>query len=170
MQKNAFDTMFTMINNIDGKIALIDIDKFEYLDEENNEKIWKKLKINELEYLPIVIHTNFFFDKNTKELHYNINYELLISHTTLCSSHTEKYTFLVDKSKKEPYSFKHTLTPNEDDNLNYYIKYNNENADSMFDVKHRYTVDSYISRNKQKLFSFANMLNSTYAKTKTYKK
>lgn len=143
------------------RIVLIESDYFEYLTTENNNIIWKKIKIEGLPFIPVIITTNAY--KKENKIIYNIYYELPYTHEDIMTSSNE--TFITEKDNEG----KSLLTtqikmPNKeyDNNINTPIRLDNQNIDIIKRVKKNNDIQlEYISKKRKQISKLNQLLDKS---------
>lgn len=145
------------------KLILIERDYFEYLTKENDELVWKKIKIEGLPFIPVIITTNSF--KKDNKTFYTINYELPYTHEYIITNSEE--TFITEKTEDG----KHIQTtqikmPNKkyDTNIDSPIRLDNQNIDIIKRLMSKSnTTIEYIRNKKEKISKLNELLDESTA-------
>ena len=116
--------------NFNEKLTLIESDYFEYLTKENEELVWKKIEIDGLPFIPVIITTNSY--KKDNKILYNLIYELPYTHEYIMTNSEE--TFITEKNEKGDHIRTTQIKmPNKkyDTNTDYPIRLDNQNIDIL---------------------------------------
>lgn len=143
------------------KLTLIESDYFEYLSKENNELVWKKLKIEGLPFIPVIITTSSY--KKDNKIFYSITYELPYTHEYIMTNSEE--TFITEKNNKGETIY---TTQIKMPNQNYYtnidtpIRLDNQNIDVIKRIKKNNEIPlEYINKKRRELFKLNELLDES---------
>ena len=150
-----------LMTKYNEKIILIESDYFEYLDEENDELVWKKIKIESLPFIPIIITSSSY--KKENKIIYNLIYELPYSHEYIMTNSEE--TIITEKNENEDYI--HTTQiklPNDNYNtsIDCPIRLDNQNIDILKRIRKKNDIPlEYISKKRNELFKLNELLDKS---------
>lgn len=154
------------------KIILIESDYFEYLTKENGNLIWKKIQIETLPFIPVIITTTSY--KKDNRIIHNLIYELPYSHEYIMTNSEE--TIITEKDENGEYITTQIKMPNNnyDTSIDFPIRLDNQNIDILKRIKKNNDIPlEYISKKRSEIFKLNQLLDksiSIITSQKTLKK
>lgn len=143
------------------KLTLIESEYFEYLAKENNELVWKKIDIEGLPFIPVIITTNVF--KKDNKIFYSIIYELPYTHEYILTKNNE--TFITEKNEEGENLYTTQIKmPNEkyNTNIDSPIRLDNENIDVIKRLKKNNDIPlKYINKKRKQIFKLNELLDQS---------
>ena len=143
------------------KIVLIESELFEYLTKENNNFVWKKINIEGLPFIPVIITTNLY--KKDNKIFYSIVYELPYTHEYITTSSDE--TFITEKNEEgETLYTTQIKKPNKKYNtsIDSPIRLDNQNINIIKKIKkNNDTSLEYISKKRKQIFKLNELLDES---------
>lgn len=143
------------------KLTLIESDYFEYLTKENNELVWKKLKIEGLPFIPVIITTSSY--KKDNMVLYNIIYELPYTREYIMTN--SKETFITERNEQgEHINTTQIKMPNNKYNTSTDspIRLDNQNIDILKRiVKNNDIPIMYINKKRREIFKLNELLDES---------
>ncbi|MBR3229252.1 MAG: hypothetical protein IKF91_00325 [Bacilli bacterium] len=143
------------------KLILIESEYFEYLAKENNELVWKKIDIEGLPFIPVIITTNVF--KKDNKIFYSIIYELPYTHEYILTKNNE--TFITEKNEEGENLYTTQIKmPNEkyNTNIDSPIRLDNDNIDVIKRLKKNNDIPlKYINKKRKQIFKLNELLDQS---------
>lgn len=142
-------------------LTLIESDYFEYLTKENNELVWKKIKIEGLPFIPVIITTSSY--KKDNKIIYTISYELPYTHESIITNSDE--TYITEKNENgDLIQATQIKMPNKkyDTSLESPIRLDNQNIDIFKRVKRNNDIPlEYINKKRKEIFKLNELLDKS---------
>ena len=143
------------------KLTLIESDYFEYLTKENEELVWKKIEIDGLPFIPVIITTNSY--KKDNKILYNLIYELPYTHEYIMTNSEE--TFITEKNEKGDHirttQIKKT-NKKYDTNTDYPIRLDNQNIDILKRLISKNDIPlEYINKKRKEIITLNKLLDES---------
>lgn len=142
-------------------LTLIESDYFEYLSKENNELVWKKIKIEGLPFIPVIITTSSY--KKDNNIIYTISYELPYTHKIIITNSDE--TYITEKNENgDLIQTTQIKMPNKKYNtsLESPIRLDNQNIDIFKRVKRNNDIPlEYINKKRKEIFKLNELLDKS---------
>ena len=142
-------------------LVLIESDYFEYLTKENDELIWKKIDIEGLPFIPVIITTTSY--KKDDKIIYNLIYEMPYTHEYIMTNSEE--TFVTEKNKDgELVQTTQIKLPNNryDTSIETPIRLDNQNINSLKRVKKNNDIPlEYINKKRREIFKLNELLDKS---------
>ncbi|MBR3362425.1 MAG: hypothetical protein IKG40_00700 [Bacilli bacterium] len=143
------------------KLTLIETDYFEYLTEDNGELVWKKIKIEGLPFIPVIITTNSF--KKDNKIFYTIIYELPYTHEYITTNSEETFITEKDEEGKSLHTTQIKM-PNKkySTSIDSPIRLDNQNIDILKKLMSKSnTPIEYISKKRKEIFKLNKILDDS---------
>lgn len=142
-------------------LVLIESDYFEYLTKENDELIWKKIDIEGLPFIPVIITTTSY--KKDDKIIYNLIYEMPYTHEYIMTNSEE--TFVTEKNKDgELVQTTQIKLPNNryDTSTETPIRLDNQNINFLKRVKKNNDIPlEYINKKRREIFKLNELLDKS---------
>ena len=142
-------------------LVLIESDYFEYLTKENDELVWKKIDIEGLPFIPVIITTTSY--KKDDKIIYNLIYEMPYTHEYIMTNSEE--TFVTEKNKDgELVQATQIKLPNNryDTSIETPIRLDNQNINSLKRVKKNNDIPlEYINKKRREIFKLNELLDKS---------
>lgn len=143
------------------KLTLIESNYFEYLTKENDEFVWKKIKIEGLPFIPVIITTNSF--KKDNNIIYSIIYELPYTHEYITTNSEETFVAETNEAEKKVYTTQIKM-PNKkyDTSIDSPIRLDNQNIDILKKLRSKSNAPlEYINEKKREIFKLYKLLDDS---------
>ena len=140
------------------KLVLIESDYFEYLIKEDNKLIWKRIEIEGLPFIPVIITTNTY--KKDNKILYNLIYELPYTHEYIMTNNED--IFITEK--KDHIQTTQIKMPSKkyDTSVDSPIRLNNQNIDILKKIKKNNDIPlEYINKKRKEIFKLNELLDES---------
>lgn len=140
------------------KLVLIESDYFEYLIKEDNKLIWKRIEIEGLPFIPVIITTNTY--KKDNKILYNLIYELPYTHEYIMTNNED--IFITEK--KDHIQTTQIKMPSKkyDTSVDSPIRLNNQNIDILKKIKKNNDIPlEYINKKRKEIFKLNELLDKS---------
>lgn len=165
MKQDDFISKINLLENLHEHQALIEVERLEYLSKDGQ---WKKIKSNNLEFLPTLLYVGVSINDDMSEITYKIKYDLLSPHINLTPSHNEKIVFTTNNEMDYPFNIRYESRYNESyENDNIVLRYNNENSNIFSKIKPHIVINDYINKNRHIIREVIQSLNTDIKSLKT---
>lgn len=162
MNEEQFKYNVHFLENINGAVALVDANKFEYLHEDT----WIPISDFDIPYIPIIIYTFQNIKEDMSQISYTLEYEMLLPHLKIIPKYHERVIISACKEGRQPLKKIYKKDKNHDYYEESLVRYNNEKSNTFSSIKNNITINEYKEKHKRKLHEIAANINISLDKKK----